>query len=77
MLANGLTFGSFDSSFVKEASSDNCSIGCDDSSIVSSPETAACGASARLVTEILQCFLLLCFHDLPYSFSVIYMINLY
>ncbi|CAA7016326.1 unnamed protein product [Microthlaspi erraticum] len=47
MLANGLTFGSFDSSFVKEASSDNCSIECDNSNIVSFPETAAHGASAR------------------------------
>ncbi|XP_010465140.1 PREDICTED: GBF-interacting protein 1-like [Camelina sativa] len=40
MLENGLTFGSFDSNFVKEASSDNCTIGCDDSNIESSHGTA-------------------------------------
>lgn len=51
MLENGLTFGSFDSNFVREASSDNCTIGCDDSNSESSHGTAACGASARLVTN--------------------------
>lgn len=55
MLENGLTFGSFSSELVKEASSDNCTNGCNDSNIESSHETAA---SARLVTEILQCLLL-------------------
>ncbi|CAL9220637.1 unnamed protein product [Arabidopsis halleri] len=47
MLENGLTFGSFDSNFVREASSDNCTIGCDDSDSESSHGTAAYGASAR------------------------------
>ncbi|XP_023642363.1 GBF-interacting protein 1 isoform X2 [Capsella rubella] len=47
MLENGLTFGSFDSNFVKEASSENCTIGCDDSNIESSQGTTADGASAR------------------------------
>ncbi|KAL1204869.1 GBF-interacting protein 1 [Cardamine amara subsp. amara] len=46
-LENGLTFGSFDSNFVREASSDNCTIGCDDSNSESSHGTAAFGASAR------------------------------
>ncbi|VVA97468.1 unnamed protein product [Arabis nemorensis] len=41
MLENGLTFGSFGSELVKEASSDNCTDGCNDSNIVSSHETAA------------------------------------
>ncbi|CAH8260301.1 unnamed protein product [Arabidopsis lyrata] len=47
MLENGLTFGSFDSNFVREASSDNCTIGCDDSNSESSHGTAAYGASVR------------------------------
>jgi hypothetical protein len=41
MLENGLTFGSFDSNFVREASSDKFTIGCDDSNIESSHGTAA------------------------------------
>ncbi|KAF8048638.1 hypothetical protein N665_2449s0007 [Sinapis alba] len=47
MLENGLTFGSFDSEFVKETSCDNFTFGCDDSSIKSSHGTASYGASAR------------------------------
>lgn len=48
MLETGLTFGSFDSNFVKEASSDHCTIGRDDSN---SESSHASGASARLVTD--------------------------
>lgn len=51
MLENGLTFGSFGSNLVREASSDNFTIGCDDSNSESSHGTAAYGASARLVTD--------------------------
>lgn len=67
MLKNGLTFGSFDSNFVKVASSDNCTNGCDDSSIEFSHGTVAYVASARLVTVILQCCLLLYSNELFYS----------
>ncbi|KAG2317881.1 hypothetical protein Bca4012_068874 [Brassica carinata] len=47
MLENGLTFGSFDSNFVKETSCDNFTFGRDDSTIKSSHGTASYGASAR------------------------------
>ncbi|CAF2079305.1 BnaC01g37820D [Brassica napus] len=47
MLENGLTFGSFDSNFVKETFCDNCSIGCEDPTIKSSHGTASSEASAR------------------------------
>ncbi|KAF2541645.1 hypothetical protein F2Q68_00032816, partial [Brassica cretica] len=49
MLENGLTFGSFDSNFVKETFCDNGSIGCEDPTIKSSHGTASSEASARLV----------------------------
>ena len=49
MLENGLTFGSFDSNFVKETCCDNRTFGCDDSIIKSSHGTAVYGASDRLV----------------------------
>ncbi|WZY73791.1 hypothetical protein YC2023_006031 [Brassica napus] len=47
MLENGLTFGSFDSNFVKETCCDNLTFGCDDSTIKSSHGTAVYGASDR------------------------------
>uniref|UniRef100_M4FE58 GBF-interacting protein 1 N-terminal domain-containing protein n=1 Tax=Brassica campestris TaxID=3711 RepID=M4FE58_BRACM len=47
MLENGLTFGSFDSNFVKETCCDNRTFGCDDSIIKSSHGTAVYGASDR------------------------------
>lgn len=68
MLENGLTFGSFDSNFVKEVSSDNRTSGCDESS----HGTAAYGATARLVlmdtlskSYRVTCYILMnCFNSL-------------
>ncbi|CAH2053844.1 unnamed protein product [Thlaspi arvense] len=53
MLENGLTFGSFDSNFVKESCSDNGTNGCEESNINSSHGTAAYSASARKDTSTL------------------------
>lgn len=52
MFENGLTFGSFDSSFVKETPCDNFTFGRDDSTIKSSHGTAAYGDSDWLVNDI-------------------------